>query len=607
MRKGFSGLAIAAVALIAGFAGFASSAKAQAPDGSSLYKQSCSKCHEAGGDARAPNAQALRQLTPEAVLIAMAGDMRVQASRLSGPERRAIAEYLTGKAPGGDVTGAATGRCPAQIPFQGPGSSPFWNGWSPDATNTRFQPAGEAGLTAAQVPRLKLKWAFGFPDAINAWAQPSVVGGRVFVGGANGTVYSLDAKTGCIYWAFVAHAGVRTATVLGPREGAPGYAVYFGDQSSNVYAVDAYTGEKLWVRKADDHPFARITGAPTLYRNRLYVPVSAFEELEVSNPDYECCTFRGSVSALDAKTGAVEWKTYTEEPAKPRGKNPKGTTMWGPSGASVWVSPTVDAKRGAIYVATGNNYTGPTTTTENAVVALDMKTGKIRWVNQATPKDVANGCRPEAPDCKDAEKDFDFDFGNAPILAKLPNGRDLIVIGQKSGVGFGMDPDKKGAVVWQYRAGLGGTGGGLTYGSAVDSENAYFPVSDIGRAKPGGLHAVKLTTGERVWYAPPPPLKCSGGRGCNAAQAAAITVIPGVVFSGSNDGAIRAYSTKDGSILWEYDTNRSFDTVNGVPAKGASILGPSGPTVVGGMVFVNSGYGTTGGRPGNVLLAFGLE
>ena len=302
--------------------------------------------------------------------------------------------------------------------------------------------------------------AFGFPDAINAWAQPS--GGRrtgslsakrEWIG-----VYSLDAKTGCIYWAFIAQAGVRTATVLGPREGAPGFAVYFGDQSSNVYAVDAYTGEKLWVRKADDHPFARIafsapnTLSQTVWHGACLFP--AFEELEVSNQDLrDCCTFRGSVSALDVRTGAVEWKTYMEEPAKPRGKNSKGTTMWGPSGASVWVSPAVDAKRGAVYVATGNNYTGPTTNSENAVVALDMKTGKIRWINQATPNDVANGCRPEAPDCKDTEKDFDFDFGNAPILAKLPNGRDLIVIGQKSGVGFGMDPIlRRGAVVWQYRA-----------------------------------------------------------------------------------------------------------------------------------------------------------
>src|ERR1700677_3364474 len=227
MQKGFFPSAIAAVALMAALT---PSAWAQAPDGAALYKQSCGKCHEAGGDARAPNQQALRQLTPEAVLIAMAGDMRVQASRLSGPERRAIAEYLTGRAAGGDVTGAATGRCASQAPFQGPGAGPFWNGWSPDATNTRFQPGAQAGLTAAQAPPLKLKWAFGFPDAINAWAQPSVVGGRVFVGGANGTVYSLDAKTGCIYWAFVAQAGVRTASVLGPREGAPGFAVYFGDQ-----------------------------------------------------------------------------------------------------------------------------------------------------------------------------------------------------------------------------------------------------------------------------------------------------------------------------------------------------------------------------------------
>jgi polyvinyl alcohol dehydrogenase (cytochrome) len=164
------------------------------------------------------------------------------------------------------------------------------------------------------------------------------------------------------------------------------------------------------------------------------------------------------------------------------------------------------------------------------------------------------------------------------------------------------DPDKQGQVIWQYRAGLGG----IEWGFAADSENVYLPVADGNAPTPGGLHAVKIANGQRVWYTPPQPLKCRKGPGCSGAQSAAITVIPGVVFSGAIDGGFRAFSARDGSIIWEYDTNREFKTVNGVPAKGASINGPA-PVVVDGMVYISSGYGAVGDRPGNVFLAFGVE
>jgi polyvinyl alcohol dehydrogenase (cytochrome) len=540
--------------------------------------------------------------------------MRLQGSSLSGLERRALAEYLTGRKMGGDVTGAAVGRCQTQASFAAisVGSiwkGPVWNGWGPGVRNTRFQDTGQAGLKAEQVPRLTLKWALGFPDATSAWSQPTVAGGRVFVGSQNGTVYSLDAKTGCIYWTFSAVGGVRTALSIGPRSGGKGAVVYFGDTAANAYALDALTGEKIWSRKVEDHPLARITGSPALYKNRLYVPVSSYEEAQGANPQYECCTFRGSLAALDVDTGAFLWKTYMVSDApRPRGKSSAGATLWGPSGAAIWSAPTVDARRKVVYVATGNNYSEPAQPMSDAVVALEISTGKIRWSRQLTPNDVfVSGCRQAAgnPNCPDPNGP-DYDFGNAPMLAKLASGREVIVIGQKSGVGFAMNPDDQGKVLWQYRAGQGGPLGGIEWGSAIDGEQAYFPVSDITRPNPGGLHAVKLASGERVWVAPPAAPKCEAGRGCNAAQSAAITVIPGVVFSGSVDGVLRGYSTKDGAIIWEFDTNREFQTVNGVPAKGASMLGP-GPAVAGGMLYVNSGYGAFGGRPGNVLLAFGVE
>lgn len=572
-----------------------------AQDGAALYKAQCATCH-ADPATRAPSMENMATRSTEAILTALvSGAMRVQGARLSGAERRAIAEHITGKRLTGDASGAAAGRCASNPALGALGANPLWNGWSPTSANMRYV---TKGLTAAQTPKLKLQWAFGFPDATMAWAQPSVAFGRVFVGSHNGTVYSLDAKTGCIYWTFSAKGGVRTAVAV------DGKAVYFGDTSSTVYALHPATGAVLWTQRAETHPFSRVTGSPTLHGNRLYVPYSSYEEVQGANPDYECCTFRGSLVALDTANGNVVWKSYVipTEPAE-RGKSSKGKTLYGPSGGAIWSAPTVDAKRGVVYAATGNSYSGPAQETTDAVIAFEMATGKMKWVRQVTPDDLfVIGCRPGGnnPNCP-ATVGPDFDFGNAPILARSA-GRDVIVIGQKSGVGYAMDPANKGEVLWQYRAGEGSALGGIEWGSAADEENVYFPVSDILRPKPGGLHAVNMKTGQRVWYVPPPAeLACGApGRGCSAALAAAITVIPGAVFAGSNDGAIRAHSTKDGAILWEFNTNREFQTVNGVPAKGGSMQGP-GPAIAGGMLFVNSGYGAFGGRSGNVLLAFGVE
>jgi len=531
--------------------------------------------------------------------------MRPQGSRLSGAERRAVAEFITGKAIAGDVSGALTGRCSTPAPLQDFAKTPQWTGWSPSTTNTRFQPAEGAGLTPADLQRLKLKWAFGFPDASVAWSHPTVAAGRLFIGSQNGTVYSLDAKTGCIRWTFSASGGVRTALAVAPA-GASRLVVYFADTAANAYALDADTGRTLWVRRVDDHPSARITGSPTFFEGRLYVPVSSYEESQGADPQYPCCTFRGSISALDAESGAVEWKTYmiAETPQR-RGTSGAGVPLWGPSGAGVWSPQTIDANRRLLYVATGNAYSAPATSSSDAVVALDLATGAIRWTRQVTANDVyVSSCRAGNPNCPESVGP-DFDFGSPPVLARA-GGRDVIVIGQKSGVAFAMDPEKNGEILWQYRAGLGSALGGIEWGAATDGEHAYFAVSDIQTKQPGGLHAVNLATGTRAWFTAPPAPTCGSVPGCNGAQSAAVTAIAGAVFSGSNDGSLRAYSTSTGEVLWEFDSNREFTTVNGVPAKGASMIGP-GAVVAGGMVFVNSGYGAFGSRPGNVLLAFGPE
>ncbi len=600
-------------------AGISVSAWAQSPDGvlrvprdapsesrgAAIFARDCATCHTGAAESRAPSPDILKRRSPEAILSALtAGGMRPQGGRLSGAERRAVAEYLSGKAFGTDITGARIGRCTSTPPLTDSASSPSWRGWSPSVTNTRFQSSRDAGITADQVPKLSLKWAFGFPDATSAWSQPTIAGGRLFVGSQNGTVYSLDATSGCVYWTFTAKSGVRTAMAFGPREDASDYAVYFGDTGANIYALDAATGRELWSRTLDEHPYARITGSPTLYQDRLYVPVSSLEETAASQVGYECCTFRGSLMAVDVKTGAVIWKTYTAAEPQSAGKNAAGVALWGPSGVGIWSAPTIDVKRGLVYAGTGNTYSAPAQPTADAIVAFDVKSGAIRWIRQLTKGDIF-GCRAGSANCGE-KPGPDFDLGAPPMLITLPNGRDIIVAAQKSGMAFAIDPDKDGALLWQYHAGEGSIWGGIQWGAAVDGDRAYFPVSDIRTPKPGGLHAVSLATGERAWYQPPPPLKCVTGTGCSAALISAPTLIPGVLFSGSNDGALRAHSTKDGSVIWEFDTNREFETLNGVRAGGGAIQGP-GPTIVGGMLYLNSGYGDHLGRPGNVLLAFEIQ
>jgi polyvinyl alcohol dehydrogenase (cytochrome) len=600
-------LTVIASVLLAGIAHPADSPQA---DAAKLYAADCAHCHD-GSDPRAPATRTFRQRSPQAIVDALtSGSMRYQGLPLTGAERRAIAEYLTGRTMRGTVTGDTVGRCARIPPFGDPFAGPMWNGWGAGLENTHFQPAPQARLTAEQVPHLELKWAFGFPDTTSAWAQATIAGGRLFVGGQNGIVYSLNARTGCVVWTYTAHAGVRSAVTLGPRmlhNGAAVYPAYFNDQQGYAYAVDAATGQEIWSRKVDDHPLVRLTGASAVHGGRVFVPISSYEE-GGKPPGYACCTFRGGVIALDARTGDVVWRGYTiVQPPTLIRSYADGTEAWGPSGGAVWSAPTIDAKRRAVYVGVGNTYSGVAQPTTDAVMAFDMDTGAMRWVRQMNPgeRDVF-GCTAGEVNCNE-KPGPDFDFGASPVLTTLPNGRSLIIAGQKSGSVYALDPDREGARVWVYRAGRGSGLGGVQWGIATDREQAYIPLAELYEPEPGGLHAVSLRTGKRAWSVPPHPPVCGKpSRACNGAQFSAVTTIPGVVFSPSNDGAIRAYSTKDGAIVWTFDTNRDFPTVNGVRAHGGSMNGPA-PTVAGGMLYVSSGYGIFGLRPGNVLLAFGVD
>jgi polyvinyl alcohol dehydrogenase (cytochrome) len=591
-------------------------ARAQPPSGEAIYKQRCSGCHDQAGS-RIPPREALQKMPALRILRAMnAGVMMTVAYPLRREEREAVAAYLgtPGPEPGPKPEAFCKERAISlkQIPAFS------WNGWSPAPNNARFQSGDAAQLSISQVRKLKLKWAFGLDGDISSYAQPTVVDGHIFMGSAAGVVYALQADSGCIEWTYQAGAPVREAVAIGLI--GDRHATLFGDLTGTFYALEAETGRLLWKKRIEDHEAALLTGSPTVYEGNVYVGVASWEETRAINPAYPCCSFRGSVVALRVRDGAQVWKTYTINDApRTTGKTSTGTVRQGPSGAGIWSAPTIDPKRKMLYVTTGDNYSAPATITSDAVLGLDLASGRMLWSRQVTPRDVFNsGCVAgvNGPNCPDeSERGPDYDFGSSAILVKTPQGRDLLIAGQKSGMVYALDPDRKGEIVWKQRVAKGGTIGGVQWGMASDGQNVYAAASDayfftkdqmrvLAPDQGGGLTALRVAEGTKAWYVAPQP--CGSRPGCSPAQSAALTAIPGIVFSGSMDGHMRAFASEDGQVVWDFDTRREFTTVNGVAAKGGAIDGP-GPVVVHGMLFMNSGYGRFGGAPGNVLLAFAPE
>ena len=578
---------------------------AAAVPGEEVYAKRCAVCHEQINP-RIPHRETLKKMPATRILRSLDfGAMMSIAYPMNREEREAVASFLGTQ--GKETPPPAEAFCSDRRVRVTDGAGHRWNGWSPTQDNTRYQSAEAAGLTIDQVRRLKLKWAFGFEGDVTAFAQPVVLGGQVFVGSAGGMVHALRADTGCLQWTFQARGPERSAILvvpLGRRHG-----LLFGDQTGWFYSLEAETGRLRWERKVELHDTARLTGAPVAHGGVVYVPVASWEETRSSNPDYPCCTFRGSLAALRIRDGKLLWKTFTVPEPSANGKSRNGIAGMGPSGASIWSAPTLDLKRNLIYVTTGDNFSSPATATSDAVLALDLGSGRIVWSKQVTEGDVSP-----------SERGPDFDFGSPAMLVKTTEGRELLLAGQKSGVVYAFDPDRQGEIVWQARVGKGGTTGGVQWGMASDGQNVYAAVSDIaGKRRPaadgipagreldptkgGGLTALRIADGSKAWSFAPGPCSTPG---CSPAQSAAVTAIPGVVFSGSMDGHIRAYSAEDGQILWDFDTVREYRTVNGVKGKGGALDGP-GAVVVNGMLFVNSGYARFGGLPGNVLLAFSAE
>ncbi len=590
-----------------------------AHDGGALFGEHCAHCHAA--PTFAPPLVDLTYLTEEEIRKELwFGVMAEYTNGLDDGTRQAIAKWIADQRPEKDTRDSGAVMCEEHGGLT-PRPEHDWPGLSNDNQFTRY--VQNATLSREKVQGIKLKWAVAFPrvHANSAAGNPvAVLGDRVFAANINQWVYALDAERGCAHWTFRAEWRVRSNVAV-----ANGIAV-FGDLASNVYAVDADTGRLLWRERADWTPTSRITGNLTVHDGFVYVPVSSLQEgLNLARGhEYACCTFRGSVVAYDLKSGRQLWKSYTiEQESRFIGTTAQGTKRYGPSGVVVFSAVTVDPKRHLLYVPTGNQMTEPRVAESDAILALDAKTGARRWVSALAPAQMGGadiyhlGCEawvdPERPTCSphNPSGKGDRDFAAPAALVQRSDGTEVLLAGSKDGMLYALDPDREGKVLWQTRLGRGGEVGGIEWGFATDGKHAYVPVTDMDAdmKADGSFTAVDLDNGKTVWRIEGMPGDCAEKPTppCSNAFTLPSTVVGDFVFTGTNDGVLRAFDTKSGEQVWTFDTVREYDTVNRRPGQGGSLGAFGGPVVVGNRMYLMSGMDVLGiGLPGNVLLAFDL-
>lgn len=591
-------------------AGIATEAPA---DGMALYQEHCAACHD-GQVPRAPHMITFSTIGADTILNAMNnGVMRAQASVLSATEREVLAGFLAGEAMAPPKPILA---CSDPMSALASSDAAAMQGWGGNPENHRYSDSADAGLDRSNVHQLALKWVFAYPGALRARSQPLVHDGVIFVGSQSGDVYALDLESGCAHWTYSAGAEVRSSLSLGQVPGRDGPVLYMGDFSATVHAIDASDGSLIWRSSVGDHPDATITGSPKLHEGGLYVPISSSEWATAADPGYACCTFRGGVVSVDAASGKVNWRAHViDEVATETGEtNSFGAARKGPAGAPVWNSPTIDAERGVLYVGTGEAYTSPAADTSDAVLAFSLATGERQWAKQLLGGDAWNmACFiGEAANCPE-EDGPDLDIGASTVLWSGGE-RDYLMVGQKSGDVYALDPDKGGAVVWHNKVGRGGFLGGVHWGMSVNGDSLFVPIADTtitgrftGPVSPG-IHALDPTSGEVRWYAPS-VADCDGKSPipvCDRGMSAAITSTDQLVFAGSLDGNLNVYDSLSGDILWSFDTFGDFESVSGDTALGGSIES-DGPVLYKGHVLINSGYQFGARMPGNALMVFALQ
>ncbi len=629
-------------------------AAAKAHPGASVYAQNCAGCHNSAEQMRAPNLANLHLLPASQIRYALTeGVMRQQGSGLSGDQKEQVIAWLAQPAAPAAVEaakadaagpsaaspavhGAAVAstaapvttadwteplRCAADRAGIDAAAKPTLAMAGVDATNARHMSARRAGLTTAQLASLDVAWTLNVPGATSLRVTPVIVGSTLFYAVPQpARLLALDTRTGCVKWTRASKAPFRSSPAYGMAGRRP--ALFIADQAGLLRALDPATGAEIWTTDPRHSKEATITGAPMLAGDRLIVPISVLDVARAADPKYGCCTQHGAVSAVDAATGRVLWTAHTMEDAKPLGrKNAAGVEVWGPSGAPVWSTPAINLQTRTVYIGTGENTSPPNTRTSDAIMAIDLDTGKVKWTFQALQRDIWNmSCRgpdDSGPNCFFVKNDEsilkDYDFGAGPIVAKRANGADIVLAGQKSGTVWAIDPAKQGAVLWKKQFGEGTALGGVHWGIASDGRRLFAPISDPAGTPQSvpGLHALDIGTGAELWSWSA-TADCEGARGprisgCKTRYglSAAPLVVDGGLVTGSLDGKVRIFDAATGRILWSYDTIRDFAprTASGVVGKGGSI---DSQTIAAGdgMVFVGSGYGQFNQQAGNVLIAF---
>ncbi len=601
--------------------------------GGYLFDNHCAQCHD-NPEVKAPTRAALSSISKEYLMISMEfGKMQPMATHLSKRQRGLIAFYLAGDNKE-QYQWIEQVQCSQPA---GPDTRKWVTNWGLGPANRRFVDNPHAGINADNVAGLKLAWSFAFPLVTDMRSQPVIIGDTMYIGDKAGKLFALDRLNGCVRKHRDILTGLRSAITLAEMPDGRKLLV-FANSLATVFAVDPDSLDIIWQRRVNISDYSVVTGSISYHDGRLFVPISSYEVAAAGSPTHECCTSHGAMIALDAASGDELWSWHSTPDARLQKTTADGARHFGPAGASVWTTPTIDSQRQRIYFGTGQNYSPPATDTSDAIIALDMQTGSLVWKFQAIEGDVWNAaCLRGGPSCPENAGE-DFDFGASVIIADLEDGRQMLLAGQKSGEIFALDPDPEGAegkLLWRHRISQGTSNGGIHWGMALAGNSLFIPVSDPERDTPGytprpGLTALDIHYGTVLWHRPitrgcdyddtlKPLVGLENNRSTSRQDtdrqyqcsyfyglSAAITATPELVFSAGLDGKIRAFRSDNGVVLWQAETAVPFTAINGVTGHGGAI-DVAGQVVAGGWLYVLSGYSMFGQLPGNVLLAYKVE
>ena len=564
-----------------------------------VYQKHCADCHQ-DARLRAPSLGAIKKMSENGIRQALTmGVMKEHSRNIDNVDFDKLLLFLSSQT--NNTTETQINECSEPFPTQ---SEILWSNWGNGISNQRVQ--AKSSLNPQNISQLELKWAFGFNDSIRIRSQPLVTEDAIYIGSQSGHVYALSLDTGCQWWSFKADAEVRGAITLSDNK----KSILFTDFAANVYRLNSLNGEIEWKKNVATHPLTTITGSIAVTQDSVFIPLSSTEVVSAIDPNYMCCTFRGGLIALNTSNGDERWKMHTVPEPKKTGYNSNRISSWGPSGAPVWSTPTIDLERGLIYIGVGQNYSHPATELSDAIIAIGIESGRVVWHKQTLSGDVWNAaCVTNRINCP-GEYGPDYDIGASIIL--IEGDKDMLIAGQKSGMVFAMDPDDNGSIIWQKRVGRGGKKGGVHWGMTIDDDSIFVPIADLPEKIPSqyspmpGIHALRIKDGSKEWYRPALPVCEDEKYHCYPSVSAAPSRVGSMIITGSMNGIIEIISTKDGNLLWSFDTAMQFKTINQISANGGSI-DSNGPIIAGNHLIATSGYDIYGQLTGNILLVFSIE